>query len=125
MARGIDKSYWGILESYLISTNMLSDAAMFSGNDIGFANSIKKGRFAMIDMTHQGHDWRPEICIFFVHNMLWASRLSFKLFRRCLALMHPHFLQPLRTLIQLVMTLIERYQFSLQCFQWLRASFYQ
>src|SRR5262249_54715478 len=41
-----------------VSADVLSDAARFAFRDSGFSYSVKEGGLTMVDVTHDGDDWR-------------------------------------------------------------------
>ena len=47
-------------EAHLVGADMLSDAAGFPGNDIGFADGVQKRRLAVVDMAHDRDHRRPQ-----------------------------------------------------------------
>ena len=40
---------------------MLGDATGFTGRDVGFANHVQQRSFAVVDVTHDGHDRRTRL----------------------------------------------------------------
>src|SRR5437879_1360570 len=40
-----------------IGSNVLGNASSFTGGDVGFADHVQQSSLAMIDVTHNGHDW--------------------------------------------------------------------
>jgi len=65
MAGSIDKSDQADMAAFvfdfgLISTDMLGNATIFFFPDIGGTDFIKQGGFAMVNMTHNGDDWRSK-----------------------------------------------------------------
>ena len=67
MAWGVEESDLSLIiaDRDLICTDVLGNAASFAGNNISCTQSIKQRRLAMIDMAHNGHNWRPRILAFF------------------------------------------------------------
>ena len=51
-------------ESDGVSTDVLGDAAGFTGSDVGFADHIEQRRFAVVNVTHDGDDGRTRLELF-------------------------------------------------------------
>ena len=45
-------------ELHLVGADVLSDAAGFAGGDVGLANGVEQRSLTVIDVTHDGDDWR-------------------------------------------------------------------
>src|SRR5205814_6755625 len=41
-----------------VSADVLSDAAGFARSDVGLANDVEQGGFAVVNVAHNGDDWR-------------------------------------------------------------------
>ena len=59
VAGGIQEGDGTAIHLHLIGADVLGNAAGFSGNDAGFADSVQDGGLAMIDVAHDHHDGRP------------------------------------------------------------------
>ena len=49
-----------------IGTDVLGDAAGFTGNNVGFTDGIEQGGFAVVHVAHHGDDWRARLEILLV-----------------------------------------------------------
>ena len=56
MTGGVEEGNLFVTHSYAVSTNVLSDAACFFGNDIGVADGIEQRGFTMVNMTHYNNN---------------------------------------------------------------------
>ena len=69
MARSIDKGNLLSLNDFLIGTDFLCDATVFSAGDIGMADAVDQCGLAMVDVSHDRNDRRTAISIdIFVEN---------------------------------------------------------
>ncbi len=53
-----ERDFLVALDRNLIGADMLGDAAGLAGNDVSLTNGVEKGRLAVIDVAHDGHDGR-------------------------------------------------------------------
>ena len=70
---------------YSVSTNVLGDATCLTCDDVGFAHKVKQRGFAVVDVSHHGHNRRARnqivFCILLNHNGLLdfgTHKLNFK-----------------------------------------------
>ncbi|OAV74836.1 hypothetical protein Barb7_01611 [Bacteroidales bacterium Barb7] len=53
-------------QCHVVRTDMLCDAAGFTGYHVGFADVVKQRRFTVVNVSHDGYNWRTGYAVFFV-----------------------------------------------------------
>ena len=84
VTRGIKESNAAsIIELYVVSTDVLSDTACLSGNDIGLSDIVEERGLTMVNVSHHGNDrstWHEIILVIlsFLHSFLHLSADIFR-----------------------------------------------
>ena len=54
-----------VLNVHLVGTNVLSNATGFTRDDIRVANAVEQASLTVVDVTHDGDNWRTWLKVFF------------------------------------------------------------
>ncbi len=63
MARRVHENHRAVVYDHFVRADMLRDAAGFARGDVSLANRVQQTGFAVVNVTHYGHNRRPRLQI--------------------------------------------------------------
>ena len=59
-----ERDFLAIWQIYVISSNVLSDTTCFTSDNVGTTNIVEQRCFTVVNVSHDGDNWRTEFQIF-------------------------------------------------------------